>query len=100
MSNLKFPLVLSDAYNIMKMSVAFRAYLFLFISAAHLGNACTAQHAYRNIVAGTGAPRMNAQLIILCGAAVGKNALDIEQLEASLYACSGHKGQDRRNGNR
>ena len=61
MSSWKLPLVPSDTYNIMKMSVAVRAYLFLFISVAHLGNACTTQHAYRNTVVGTGAPRMNEQ---------------------------------------
>ena len=61
MINWNFSLVPSDAYNIMIMSVAVRTYLLLFISVAHLGNACTTQHAYRNIVVGTGAPRMNEQ---------------------------------------
>ena len=61
MSSWKLPLVPSDAYSIMNMSVAVRAYLFLFISVAQLGNACTTQRADRNTVVGTGAPRMNEQ---------------------------------------
>ena len=61
MSNWKFPLGPSDTYNVMKMSVAVRNYLFLFIHVAHLGNACTTQRADRNTVVGTGAPRMNEQ---------------------------------------
>ena len=61
MNNWKLPPVPSDINTIMKMSVAVRTYLFLFISVAHLGNACTTQHAYRSIVVGTGPPRMNEQ---------------------------------------
>ena len=61
MSSWKLPLVLSYAYNTMNMSVAVRTFLFLFISVARLGNACTTQHAYRNTVLRTGAPPMNEQ---------------------------------------
>ena len=48
----KLPLVPSDTYNIMKMSVAVRAHFFLFISVAHMNNACTTRHSHRNTVVG------------------------------------------------